>query len=272
MPEGPEIKLSVDSVRETIINKKILQVHPHSNSRYISIESVEGLANFIKNMDNCYVKDIKCRGKFIYWEFSNNWFMFNTFGMSGQYSTKEGKHPCFTFKFIDNTKLVFNDPRHFGTIKFTDNEQELTDKLKKMGWDALQHNLEKNLLFINNKLSKTSKPIAQVLLDQSIFAGVGNYIRAEALYEAKISPWRDSNKLSKDEVRNLCECIINVVKTSYAHQGATIKTYKTAFGEEGKYSSLFKVYSKDIDPLGNKVITEISSEGRTIHWVPEIQK
>ncbi|CAM6003615.1 unnamed protein product [Sphagnum balticum] len=40
------------------------------------------------------------------------------------------------------------------------------------------------------------------------------------------------------------------MKDSYAHQGATILTYKDAYGAEGKYSSCFKVYGKERDPLG----------------------
>ena len=60
------------------------------------------------------------------------------------------------------------------------------------------------------------------------------------------------------------------MEESYKYQGATIQTYKTAYGEEGKYSSLFKVYNQKNDSLGNKIIKQ-DSGGRTIHWCPTIQ-
>ena len=107
-------------------------------------------------------------------------------------------------------------------------------------------------------------------MDQGIFAGVGNYIRAEALYLSKLSPFRPASKLSEDEVHNLCQHIVDVMEESYKYQGATIQTYKTAYGEEGRYSSLFKVYGQKSDPLGNKIIKQ-DSGGRTIHWCPSIQ-
>jgi formamidopyrimidine-DNA glycosylase len=108
-------------------------------------------------------------------------------------------------------------------------------------------------------------------MDQSIFAGVGNYIRAEALYLAKISPWRQANLMKKEEVVTLCQALADVMNESYSHQGATILTYKDAYGAEGKYSSCFKVYGQATDPLGNPIIKEETPEGRTIHWCPTIQ-
>jgi formamidopyrimidine-DNA glycosylase len=108
-------------------------------------------------------------------------------------------------------------------------------------------------------------------MDQSIFSGVGNYIRAEALYLAKLAPKRLANSLSKDEINLLCQSIVEVMETSYKYQGATLLTYKDSYGNEGKYSSLFKVYGRKTDDLGNKIIKETSSEGRTIHWCPAIQ-
>ena len=62
------------------------------------------------------------------------------------------------------------------------------------------------------------------------------------------------------------------MESSYQHQGATISTYKTVYGEEGRYSTLFKVYGKKLDPGGNKIVSETTPDKRTTHWVPSIQK
>jgi formamidopyrimidine-DNA glycosylase len=118
---------------------------------------------------------------------------------------------------------------------------------------------------------KSNKPIGQLLMDQSLFAGVGNYIRAEALYQAKMSPWRLGNQLTEDDLKALYEAIVSVMKESYDHQGATILTYKNAYGEEGKHSSYFKVYGQSKDPLGNIIKKEDTPDKRTIHWCPAVQ-
>jgi formamidopyrimidine-DNA glycosylase len=200
-----------------------------------------------------------------------------TFGMSGQWSESEGNHPCLIIQHADpndptNEKdMVFNDPRHFGTIKFSSREKDLKNKLNELGWDPLQEDISMWLKYLTRTIQNSDKPIGQLLMDQSIFAGVGNYIRAEALYSSKISPWRKGNKLSATDISNLCDSLVDVMKQSYSYQGATIHTYKDPYGNEGRYSSSFKVYGQEKDSLGNKIIKETTPEGRTIHWCPTIQ-
>lgn len=278
MPEGVEVKLSGDLIRPIMfgVGKKINNVYTTGNSRYAS-EEPEGYIGFKNDLiKGCQVANISTRGKFMYWGFSNDWYMFCTFGMTGQWSPTAGKHPCIVFEYLDPDKdgmqkMVFNDPRHFGTIKFTNNPKDLTNKLSELGWDPLQMSFDNNVKWLTYKLSKTSKGIAEVLMDQSIFCGVGNYIRAEALYLSKLSPWRQANKLTKDEIQSLCQAIVTVMEESYRHQGATIQTYKTAYGEEGRYSTLFKVYGQKEDPSGLKIVKQQTPDKRTIHWCPEVQ-
>jgi formamidopyrimidine-DNA glycosylase len=278
MPEGPEVKLSADLIKPLAVNRPIISVGYTKNSRYSS-EAPEGYKAFIDAVSSSpkptSVTDIQVRGKFMYWTFDNGWYMFSTFGMSGQWSPKEGKHPCFYFTFATQTaqedQIYFNDPRHFGTIKFVNSQREMEKKLQELGWDPLSMPLDKNLKWITFQLSKSSKSIAEALMDQGLFSGVGNYIRAEALYACKLSPWRKANKLTQDEIKSLCQAIVDVMQESYQHQGATIHTYKTAYGEEGKYATLFKVYGQAKDPLGNKIIKQQTPDKRTIHWCPDIQ-
>jgi formamidopyrimidine-DNA glycosylase len=281
MPEGVEVKLSADLIKPLIVDQIIIETEFTSNSRYAT-SLPDNYHEFTKNLQEpCKVTDIKTKGKFMYWTFNNGWYMLCTFGMTGQWSPKRGKHPCLVIKHApslqDNVQeMVFNDPRHFGTIKFTNDRQEVLQKLNdELGWDPLgNYSDDESIKWMNwiyNKTSKSSKPIGQVLMDQAIFAGVGNYIRAEALYVAKISPWRLCKSLSKNETTFLCQAIIKVMQDSYQHQGATIQTYRTAYGEEGRYSSCFKVYGQDADPQGNKIKKESTPDGRTIHWCPAVQ-
>lgn len=278
MPEGPEVKLSADLVRPLVVNRPIISLGVTSNSRY-SNTPPEGMKEFIDAISSSpsptTVTDVEVRGKFMYWTFSNGWYLMNTFGMSGQWSPKEGKHPCFFLTFATQSghedEMYFNDPRHFGTIKFTNSEKELNKKLDELGWDPLSMPLDKSLRWLIFQLSKSKKPIAEVLMNQSLFSGVGNYIRAEALYACKLSPWTATNQLSKDQVESLCQAIVDVMQESYQQQGATIHTYKTVYGEEGNYSTKFKVYGQKQDPLGHKIVKQQTADKRTIHWCPDIQ-
>lgn len=277
MPEGVEVKLSTETVKPLIHNHIILAAEVTPNSRY-SGKLPDGLAAFRESiqLEPVRVQNIQTKGKLMYWTFSNEWFMFCTFGMSGQWAPARGKHPCLVFQHTSEltssqiSEMVFNDPRHFGTIKFTNDVKNVLKKLNGMGWDPLQMDLQKNLPWLKFQLAKSSLPIGEIMMEQGVFAGVGNYIRAEALYLSKLSPFRAAKSLTDNEISTLCQSVVDVMEESYKHQGATISTYKTVYGEEGKYSGLFKVYGQKQDPLGNKIVKQ-DSGGRTIHWCPSVQ-
>lgn len=278
MPEGVEVKLSADLIRPLVVGQRILNAVPSKKGRYAN-SKIEGFDNFLKQLEESIVrvKSVDNKGKFMYWTFDNDWYLFSTFGMTGQWSPSEGKHPCFSFylgESVDDSYnyIYFNDPRHFGTLKFVQGKNNLEEKLNDLGWDPLVEKINNSLLTNITKKIGNNKPIGQLLMDQSIFAGVGNYIRAEALYLSKISPWIPGSSLSVGEISLLCESIIEVMEESYKYQGATIQTYKTAYGAEGKYTSFFKVYGKKIDPFGNKVIRESTPDKRSIYWSPTIQQ
>jgi len=47
------------------------------------------------------------------------------------------------------------------------------------------------------------REVGDALLDQRLVAGIGNMWKAEALFEAEVSPWRPLGDLSDEELRNL---------------------------------------------------------------------
>lgn len=288
MPEGVEVKISAELIKPLVINRLITKINVGDRSRYVG-ENPDGLVEFSESVRRdelggwvysaVQVINVETKGKFMYWTFSNDWYMFSTFGMTGQWSPKEGKHVCLHIKLFDQndidgalTNVYFNDPRHFGTIKFVKGRQALLEKINELGWDPLKDGMNDTWTkYVVGICARKAKPIGELLMDQGIFAGVGNYIRAEALYLAKISPWRQASLMKKDEILSLCQALVEVMNESYNHQGATILTYKDAYGAEGKYSSCFKVYGKKTDPLGNTIKKETTPEGRAIHWCPAIQ-
>jgi formamidopyrimidine-DNA glycosylase len=278
LPEGPELRISKDILQNEVIGKRIHNIHIYGTGRYasnkVALGEYENFLSYIEDKSPLEITDVSVKGKFMYWTFSDNnkeiYYMFSTFGMTGQWSPVQGKHPCLSFKFTDGTSIFFNDPRHFGTIKFTNNKNSLLDKLNELGWDPFTPFKDKKD-FIIAALKKSNKSICEDLMNQKIFAGVGNYIRAEALYLNKTSPWTKSFTLNENQIISLCDSIQKIMEESYNHQGATISTYKDAYGAEGKYTSYFKVYGKKMDPNGYKVIKEESPDGRTIHWCPQIQ-
>lgn len=280
MPEGPEVKKIVDQMSKVLSGKTLYQVQILTG-RYQK-KAPDGLLDFSPHMP-VVITDVKCKGKFIYFLTDTDWTIWNTLGMSGSWlktdsKDYEGDHLRARFYFNDGTisyddpeVVYFKDMRNFGTLKFVKGKDLLREKLDSLGPDVLEEDLSDQTFKLRLK-KRGSKTLPEVLMDQKILSGVGNYIKAEALYLAKLSPHRIVNSLSDLELATLNKAISSIIRESYRTGGSTFRTYTDFNGEVGNFSSRFMVYGQDKDPLGNEVRREETKDGRTTHWVPEVQK
>ena len=121
---------------------------------------------------------------------------------------------------------------------------------------------ENNAQLIMQK--KPKMPIEELLSDQKLLvSGIGNYLKSEILYESKIAPIREITNISKAEWKLLYK---NARKIS------TKMTKALAYKNIEVYESSMHVYMKKQDSLGHKVETYSNKNGRTVHWVPDVQK
>jgi formamidopyrimidine-DNA glycosylase len=116
-----------------------------------------------------------------------------------------------------------------------------------------------------------NKPICEALMNQGVFAGVGNYIKCEVLYRTRISPHRLVGDLKTFEFSMLHRTLHDIMKASYRQGGASIRNYQRVDGEKGEFVFEFEVYAQKTDPHGNEVTRELTTDGRTTHWVPSLQ-
>ena len=247
----------------------------------------DGYLEFKKRLERAplFIDSVNVKGKFMWWRFFElgprknlaECHMWCTYGMSGQWSTElANKHTGATMSFVFDSRepagvLNFDDPRHFGTLKFVNDPALTVKKLATLGPDML--NDPPDLAEFELRLGKRfSKTLAEALMDQSVVSGVGNYVKAEALYLAELSPHRTVSSLKAGERQRLRDQIITVMKASYATGGATISTYRNPDGKPGEAQRRFAVYGNKTDPMGNPVIREETKDGRTTHWVPSIQR
>ena len=266
MPEGPEVKRLVCFL-ETFSGKTLSEVEILSG-RYRKHGPFEGYSSLVKKLPS-KIKTVSCKGKFIYFSFFDGTSLWCTLGMSGTWLKSQRKHSRVRFR-VDNTDVWFDDVRNFGTLKFANSPDELKKKLSTLGHDPLVEDID--CIKLNRLVSrKTHKTISEILMDQKVFAGVGNYLKSEILYASKVSPHRTYETLTRDEVSSICYNTNRIMKLSFDSGGATILTYRDENGDPGSFSRRFAVYGQKEDPLGNCVIKETTRDRRTTHWVPGIQ-
>jgi formamidopyrimidine-DNA glycosylase len=149
---------------------------------------------------------------------------------------------------------------------FTNEPLIINHEINKLAPDILEPKLkfkdiEKNIILFTKKYK--DKLIEDIIINQHlILSGIGNYLKSEILYQAKISPLRKLSKINLDEWKN----IFNIAKT------ISKKMIKLLNNEDfTKYINAMKIYHKKLDPLNNIIKTHKTKSGRTTFWVPQIQ-
>jgi DNA-formamidopyrimidine glycosylase len=266
MPEGPECRRVYEDLRREIGESTVTQLQVFGG-RFLK-KAPPGLAD-VKLPSRVIGGGVK--GKFMWLEFETGSTMWITLGMSGYWSIEPDKHSHFGIGLDDSRGLYFVDQRRFGTIKFSHDRLELERKLDNLGIDLLNQPDASLINFTSKLLRYSTKPICEVLMNQGICAGVGNYIKCEVLYRARISPHRLVSELKTYEFSMLHRLIREIMQASYQQGGASIRNYQRVDGEKGEFVFEFEVYSQKLDPHGNTVVRELTTDGRTTHWVPELQ-
>jgi formamidopyrimidine-DNA glycosylase len=266
MPEAPEVRRVYEDLRAEIGDSTVTQLQVFGG-RFLK-KSPPGLDE-VKLPTKVVGGGVK--GKFMWLEFETGSTMWITLGMSGYWSTEADKHAHFGIGIDNDRGLYFIDQRRFGTIKFSHDRKELDRKLNSLGVDLLNNPDASLIDFTRAMMKHYTKPICEVLMNQGACAGVGNYIKCEVLYRARISPHRPVGELKTYEFSILHKLIREIMEASYRQGGASIRNYQRVGGELGEFVFEFEVYSQKTDPHGNEVVRELTSDGRTTHWVPALQ-
>ena len=264
MPEGPEVKIMSDNLNSILKGKEIVEIN------YLRHEKVPNNFLYFQEHLPLKVKEINAKGKMLYFLFDKHIYMIVTLGMTGIWSLEKLKHSALEIKYNQGS-VYFVDIRKFGKIYIYKTKEEFTKKLDSIGPDLLSKNDFNFNLFKDILMRKKHWNITKALMDQSLISGIGNYLKSEILYAAKISPHRNIEDLSQEELKTLYTMGRKIIKQSYQEGGLSSRDFLDIEGKKGKFYKYIKVYC--MDTVGKKKIKkEKTKDGRTTHWVPEVQK
>jgi len=186
--------------------------------------------------------------------------------------TLPNKFTRIIFYFTDDSVLYFNDIRKFGWVRYATNAEKNQEK-EKYGVEPFDQKY--TFVYFKSVFKKYPKrKIKQLLMDQTLIAGVGNIYADESLFAAKIKPTRPAGSLQPKEIRNLYAAIPRILKFAIAKGGTSADNYVRTDGTKGKMMEYLKVYHKE----GQKclrcggIIKKIHLAGRGTHYCPTCQK
>lgn len=89
-----------------------------------------------------------------------------------------------------------------------------TRALRRLGPDILQEPQDFERMLANLRRDGGDRQVGDALLDQRLVAGIGNLWRAEALWHARVSPWRTLSSLDDGELRSVLEEAARLMRAS----------------------------------------------------------
>jgi len=140
--------------------------------------------------------------------------------MSGRFVllSADDQDPKFThavFHLDQNSRLVFEDQRHFGLMKVIKTSGLALDtSIAKLAPEPFSEEFSAD--YLARVLSGSGRSLKEFLLDQTKVCGLGNIYASEAMYHAGLSPRRRARNVPGKRVEALFEAIRNVLNEALA--------------------------------------------------------
>jgi formamidopyrimidine-DNA glycosylase len=289
MPELAEVETVRQQIEKTMKKRKIKEVVTDPSDRWLfafaSAKDVE------KALKGAKITGTGRKGKYFWLKLDRRpWPIFHL-GMSGNVAilnpkAKSKRHErvwggakmwsekdqdlrerlwfCrLLIKTDQGLEMAFIDPRRFGRVWLTDDPWKQS-RIKKLGYDPLiDFPTAKNL---GEKLKKRKKTIKAVLLDQAMFAGIGNWLADEILFQARLSPHHLASSLTALQVKHLHKAVLSVVKKA-VDVSADYERFPKTWLFHHRWGK-----NKDAKTSRSQKIIHEEIGGRTTAWVPGWQK
>ncbi len=272
MPEIAEVETVRNTLKQLVLNKKIIDV----NIIYPKIIESD-IEEFKKNLIGSSFKDIDRIGKWLMFD-TSSYYLLSHLRMEGKYFVKSHtdpieKHEHIIICFEDETDLRYHDTRKFGRMNLVKKcDIQKVEAISKQGIEANSDKLNKE--YIYNKIHNKKVPIKTLLLDQTIISGLGNIYANEVLFASRINP----SKLGVDITLKECDSIVKsskkIIDDAIKKGGTTIKSYTSSLGVTGHFQQYLMVHKREGESckVCGTFIKKIKLGGRSTYYCPKCQK
>jgi len=276
VPELPEVETIVRELNSVLPGRRMESVRVFRDNALGGVP----VTRFRRGLEGSRVNGVTRRGKFLLLALERDTppgpgLLVAHLRMTGKFITSPplaspGPHHRVWFEMDDQTLLIFQDLRCFGTLKLVAREQD-DPALSRLGMEPLSRGFTANRL--GEGLSASRTPLKHWLMDQAKVAGLGNIYVAEILHQAQLSPLRPANGVNPGEVKRLHGAIRNVLQRAIRKNGTTISDFRRVDDKTGSFQNFLQVYGKAGQPcpVCRTPIARIRQQQRSTFFCPTCQ-
>jgi formamidopyrimidine-DNA glycosylase len=195
------------------------------------------------------VESLERRGKYLVVRFETGRVLLIHLRMTGSLlllrdgAVADDPHRRAVVRLDNGSDVAYRDVRRFGTWLLLEPGELEPYLAERIGSEPLGRSLSARSLA--NRIAGRRAPLKALVLDQRLFAGVGNIYADEALWWARLHPLRPGNELTPEELGALVRGIRRALRLGIVRQGATLRDYRGADGAEGSMQGEFRVYGRE---------------------------
>ena len=250
MPEGHTIHRAALDQRKMLVGK-VLQISSPQGRFNAGAEELTG--------QNCMA--IEAYGKHLLYYFHLGSALHIHLGLYGRFRTAKtpAKEPrgAVRVRLLSDTHVIdINGP----------NTCEVLDKagvnalINRIGPDILRADADVERAW--TKINASRVAIGQLLMDQSVVAGIGNIYRSEILWRQKVNPMLPGKRLSRAVFDRLWTDAVKLLQLGVKHNA--IITVDGVAKSATRYGERVNIFAKQVCPTCNAEIRKFEMAGRRV--------
>ena len=271
MPEGPEIKRAADQVARAIVQQPLISI----------FFAFEQLKSYEAPLAAEQIVSVQPRGKALLIRFTNNLSIYSHNQLYGRwYTTRSQTYPSTNRQL----RLAIHTAKKSALLYSASDIAVLSDDeiaahpfLQQLGPDVLAAETtiaEVRSRFLDPRFAR--RGLVGLLLDQHFLCGLGNYLRSEVLFVARVPPGLRPIDCTAEQIERLAKGAIEVSRQSYLTNGITNDLEIAAGLKQKGYSrrefrhSVFNREGKACFVCGTSIVKAIAA-GRRLYFCPYCQ-
>ena len=248
MPELPEVETVVRGLRAALPGRTI------SGLRLGKTDFIEDPAALEAALPGARIEAVHRFGKFIGLHLAARngdpaagrrpQWLFVHLGMTGRLTVNRPDAPAWPHTHVwlsldDTLELRYADPRRFGQMRLVD-EGGLPAFLSRLGGEPLEVTFDTFCASLNRRAM-----IKALLLNQSVFRGLGNIYTDESLWRARIHPRRNAARLTGRERAELYRAMRKILALAIQMGGSSVSDYVDSEGNPGFFQLRHNAYGRE---------------------------
>jgi len=216
MPEGPTIKVTADRLRAALLHCRIKRF----SCRYKKAAVEEWAEKIVEQQ----VVDVRSHGKNLFIEFESGWVLYTHMLMWGSWHvyapgepwTKEERKARVVLETDHSVAVLFSAP----ICELVRVEELSAHKTSELGPDLLgdEFDLAEAARRFFEPIHR-ERQVGDLLMDQTVLAGIGNILKSEILFQAGVHPVRLAQQLSLHEFEHIVDLSRHYMRRAYETGG-----------------------------------------------------